>query len=94
LFRPGVDKSFFHLFDYCQNLEVARPWTSAACCAPAHSKPRAPRSLTSLSLCNDPDTALSFFALRLLKRLQDMATVGAMDFDEYTRVVWLRSLDG
>jgi hypothetical protein len=39
--------------------------------------------------CSDAaGSALIFFALRLLKRLQDMATVGAMDLDAYTRAVW------
>ena len=47
-----------------------------------------PTSLREISLCDDPDTALIFFLLRLLKRLQDQATVGAMDIDEYTQSVW------
>jgi hypothetical protein len=45
-------------------------------------------SLREVSLCDDPDTALIFFLLRLLKRLQDQATVVAIDVDEYTRSVW------
>ena len=47
-----------------------------------------PASPSAITACDDPDVALIFFALRLLKRLQDMATVGAMDLDEYTNAVW------
>jgi hypothetical protein len=56
--------------------------------APDHNQP------DELSVCNDPNSALIFFALRLLKRLQDMATVGAMDLDEYPRAVWPGTLEG
>jgi hypothetical protein len=41
-----------------------------------------------LAMCDDPDTALIFFMLRLMKRLQDVATVTAMDLDAYTQTVW------
>lgn len=47
-----------------------------------------PASPSDITACDDPDVALIFFALRLLKRLQGMATVGAMDLDEYTSTVW------
>ena len=46
---------------------------------------------SGLTCCDDAGTALIFFALRLLKRLQDMATVGAMDLDAYTHAVWPQS---
>lgn len=49
---------------------------------------RDPTRPSELAICNDPGTALIFLALRLLKRLQDMATVGAMDLDAYTAAVW------
>jgi hypothetical protein len=48
----------------------------------------APDQPSELTVCDDPSLALIFFALRLLKRLQAMATVGAMDLDAYTRAVW------
>ena len=47
-----------------------------------------PASPADVTPCEDPGVALIFFVLRLLKRLQDMATVGAMDLDEYTNRVW------
>ena len=47
-----------------------------------------PAEPSRLASCDDAGSALIFFALRLLKRLQDMATVGAMDLDAYTRAVW------
>jgi hypothetical protein len=53
----------------------------------AFEVPDATRSST-MTVCDDPGIALIFFALRLLKRLQDMATVGAMDLDEYTARIW------
>jgi hypothetical protein len=49
---------------------------------------REPEHPSDLVTCDDAGTALIFFALRLLKRLQDMATVGAMDLDGYTDAVW------
>jgi hypothetical protein len=47
-----------------------------------------PKRPDQLVACDDRGTALIFFALRLLKRLQEMATVSAMDLDQYTRAVW------
>lgn len=47
-----------------------------------------PDAPAELSRCDDAGVALIFFMLRLLKRLQAMATVGAMDLDAYTRAVW------
>lgn len=47
-----------------------------------------PAAPDDLAVCGDPATALIFFALRLLKRLQDVATVTAMDLDAYTQSVW------
>lgn len=47
-----------------------------------------PASAANVTACDDPGVALIFFVLRLLKRLQDMATVGAMDLDDYTSRVW------
>lgn len=41
-----------------------------------------------LAECDDAGLALVFLMLRLLKRLQAMATVGAMDLDRYTQAVW------
>jgi hypothetical protein len=41
-----------------------------------------------LAVCDEPQTALIFFMLRLMKRLQDVATVTAMDLDAYTESVW------
>lgn len=38
--------------------------------------------------CSDPTTSLIYFNLRLMKRLQDIATVGAMDLDAYAAAVW------
>jgi hypothetical protein len=42
----------------------------------------------SPDFCDDPTTALLYFNLRLMKRLQDIATVGAMDLDAYAAAVW------
>lgn len=47
-----------------------------------------PAAPDQLAVCDDPETALIFFALRLLKRLQDVATVTAMDLDASTQSVW------
>lgn len=47
-----------------------------------------PASPSDVTVCDDSGVALIFFVLRLLKRLQEMATVGAMDLDEYTSRVW------
>lgn len=42
-----------------------------------------PTARSTIWTSSDPTTSLIFFALRLLKRLQTMATVPAMDFDAY-----------
>lgn len=47
-----------------------------------------PRRPVELTVCGDAGAALIFFAMRLLKRLQAMATVGAMDLDAYTNAAW------
>jgi hypothetical protein len=49
---------------------------------------------TKLTGCDDAGSALIFLVLRLMKRLQDMATVGAMDLDAYTQAVWPSVTDG
>lgn len=46
-----------------------------------------PQHPGQLAICADPNAALIFLVLRLLKRLQDMATIGAMDLDQYTQAV-------
>lgn len=53
-----------------------------------------PAAPDQLAVCGDPATALIFFMLRLIKRLQDVATVTAMDLDAYTRSVWPGALSG
>lgn len=50
--------------------------------APAPSSPKARAD------CDDPTIALTFFMLRLFKRLQDMGNVPAISLDRYTKIVW------